>query len=104
MNTQLFTLLQAAPTGGADYSFLIMLVAMFAIFYFFMIRPQSKKQKEIQKFRDTLNAGQEVTTIGGLHGKVKHIDTEEATVTLNVATGVDLKFDKSAINPTAEKK
>ena len=56
----LFVFLQAG--GGGDYSFLIMMVAIFAIMYFFMIRPQNKKQKEIANFRKNLEVGQEVIT------------------------------------------
>lgn len=87
---------QSAPDGGG-MSMIIMMVALFAIVYFFMIRPQNKKQKEEQKFRDSLTVGQEVVTIGGLHGKVKSVDAESGTVTLNIATGVDVKFSKNAI-------
>ena len=60
-----------AAQGGADYSFLIMMVAIFAIMYFFMIRPQNKKQKEIANFRKKLEVGQSVITAGGIYGKVK---------------------------------
>lgn len=84
-------------------SLLIMMVALFAIVYFFMIRPQNKKQKEIQKFRDALQVGDEVVTIGGIHGTVKHIDMERQVITLKVATGVEIIFDKSAIVPTGQK-
>ena len=64
----LFVFLQAG--GGGDYSFLIMMVAIFAIMYFFMIRPQNKKQKEIANFRKNLEVGQEVITAGGIYGKI----------------------------------
>lgn len=84
-------------------SLLIMMVALFAIVYFFMIRPQNKKQKEIQKFRDALQIGDEVITIGGIHGTVKHIDAERQVITLKVATGVEINFDKSAIVPSGQK-
>ena len=67
-----FVFLQAA--GGGDYSFLIMMVAIFAIMYFFMIRPQNKKQKEIANFRKNLEVGQEVITAGGIYGKIKEIE------------------------------
>ena len=83
---------------------LIMMVAIFVIMYFFMIRPQNKKQKEIEKFRSALSVGQDVVTIGGIYGTVRSIDEAENTVTLEVATGVKMKFAKSAINPLAEKK
>lgn len=74
---------------------ILMMVALFAIVYFFMIRPQSKRQKEIEKFRNSLTIGQDVVTTGGIHGTVKAVDI--TTVTLKVATGVEIVFDKSAI-------
>ena len=83
---------------------IIMMVVLFAIMYFFMIRPQNKKQKEIEKFRSALSVGQDVVTIGGIYGTVRSIDEAENTVTLEVATGVQMKFAKSAINPLAAKK
>lgn len=83
---------------------IIMMVVLFAIVYFFMIRPQNKRQKEIQKFRNALTVGQQVITIGGIHGTVKGINEDEGTITLEVATGVKMVFSKDAINPVAEKK
>lgn len=99
MNT---ILLQAqAQQQGGGYGMIIMLVVLFAIMYFFMIRPQNKKQKEIQKFRNALTVGQDVITIGGIHGTIKSIDEQANTVTLEVATGVKIVFAKEAINPIA---
>lgn len=98
MNT---ILLQAAQQGGSGYSMIIVMVLLFAVMYFFMIRPQNKKQKEIQKFRDALTVGQDIVTIGGIHGTIKNINAEEGTVTLEVATGVKIVFAKEAINPVA---
>ena len=92
MNTA-FVLLQAQ--AGGDYSFLIMMVAIFAIMYFFMIRPQNKKQKEIQNFRKNLEVGQEVITAGGIYGKVKEI--EDNVVVLEISTGVKIRIDKNSI-------
>ena len=97
MNT---ILLQAQGQGGG-MGLIIMLVVLFAIRYFFMIRPQNKKQKEIQKFRNELTVGQEVVTIGGVYGTIKSIDEVANTVTLEVATGVKIIFAKEAINPIA---
>lgn len=101
MNNLMFAFLQeqAAPAGGGMMGTIIMMVVLFAIVYFFMIRPQSKKQKEIQKFRNALQKGQEVVTIGGLHGTITNIDDTTNTVTLEVATGTKVKFEKSAIMP-----
>ena len=92
-----FVFLQAA--GGGDYSFLIMMVAIFAIMYFFMIRPQNKKQKEIANFRKNLEVGQEVITAGGIYGKIKEI--EDSTVVLEVASGVKIKIDRNSIYANA---
>lgn len=98
MNT---ILLQAQGQQGGGMSMILMLVALFAIMYFFMIRPQNKKQKEIQKFRNELTVGQEVITIGGVYGTIKSIDEVANTVTLEVATGVKIVFAREAINPIA---
>lgn len=87
----LFVFLQAG--GGGDYSFLIMMVAIFM--YFFMIRPQNKKQKEIANFRKNLEVGQEVITAGGIYGKIKEI--EDNTVVLEIASGVKIKIDRNSI-------
>ena len=88
-----FVYLQAQ--GGFDGSFMIMMLAIFAIMYFFMIRPQNKKQKEIQNFRNNLQMGQDVITAGGIYGKVKSI--EGNVVTLEIASGVKIRIDKNSI-------
>ena len=82
-------LLQAAQPGF-DYSSLILFAAMGLVFYFFMIRPQQKKQKEQKKFREELKKGDLVVTIGGLHGRVYSVDAE--TITLDVDKGIKLVF------------
>lgn len=98
----MFTLLQAPAAAAQQQSMwpsIMMIVLLFVIVYFFMIRPQQKRQKEIQQFRDALKVGDEVVTIGGLHGTIKQIGTD-GTVVLRVANGVEVKFEKSAITPT----
>ena len=85
--------------AGGDYSFLIMMVAIFAIMYFFMIRPQNKKQKEIQNFRKNLEVGQDVISAGGIYGKVKAI--EDNVVVLEIASGVKIRIDKNSIYANA---
>ena len=82
---------------------IVMLVGLFAIVYFFMIRPQNKKQKEIQKFRNALEVGQDVITIGGIHGTIKRIEDNDI-ITLSVSTCVEIKFDRSAIMPKGQPK
>ncbi len=76
-------------------STIIMMVLLFAVFYFFMIRPQQKKARDARKFRDSLQKGARVVTIGGLHGKV--VEVNEKTVLLEAADGVKLRFEKSAV-------
>ncbi|MBR1890004.1 MAG: preprotein translocase subunit YajC [Alloprevotella sp.] len=82
-------------------SMLVMMAILFAIVYFFMIRPQNKRQKAIDEYRKALHVGSDVVTVGGLHGTVKRINEENNTLVVNVATGVDLVFEKSAIVPPA---
>ncbi|MBP3614890.1 MAG: preprotein translocase subunit YajC [Bacteroidaceae bacterium] len=72
-----------------------MMILIFVIFYFMMIRPQRKRQKEIDNFRNGLQPGQDVVTSGGIYGKVKSIDGQ--IVNVEVANGVVMRFDKSAI-------
>lgn len=86
--------------GGGNFSMIIMMVAIFAIMYFFMIRPQQKKQKEIMNFRNNLTAGQEVVTAGGIYGKIKDLDVN--TVTLEIASGVKIKIDRNSIFANAQ--
>lgn len=82
---------------------IIMMVVLFAIVYFFMIRPQNKQRKKIEEFRKNLSVGQDVVTIGGIHGTIKSIDEETNTVNVEVATGVKIVFSKDAINPNSQK-
>ena len=62
-----------------DPTMIIMIVAMIAIFYLFMIRPESKKKKKLAEMRSALSVGDTITTIGGILGKVVHIDDEKIT-------------------------
>ena len=94
--TQLFLAAQAAQ-GGGSMSFIIMMVAIFAIMYFFMIRPQQKRQKEIQNFQNSLAEGAEVVTGGGIYGTVKKIDLASGIIEVKIADGVVIKVDKSYV-------
>ena len=88
-----------AGAAGADYPGIIMIVAMIAIFYFLMIRPQQKKQKEIRKFREGLKKGDSVITAGGIHGKIKEVC--ENSFLVNVADNCTLRIDKGSVYPSA---
>ena len=76
---------------------LIMMVAIFAIFYFFMIRPQQKKQKEIQKFQNSLTEGTNVFTSGGIYGTVKKIDLANNIVEVEIAKGTVIRVNKNYV-------
>ena len=92
-------LLQAQGDGGMGM--ILMLVAMFAIMYFFMIRPQQKKQMEIQNFRKSIEKGQEVITAGGLYGVVRDIDDVNNVLVLEVANGVRVRVDRNSVFASA---
>jgi preprotein translocase subunit YajC len=95
--TQIFLAAQAAQGGGGMTSFLIMMVAIFAIMYFFMIRPQQKRQKEIQNFQNSLTEGTQVVTGGGIYGTVKKIDLAAGIIEVKIADGVVIKVDKGYV-------
>ncbi len=78
-----------------QYSSWILLVGMVVVFYFFMIRPQNKKQKEITNFRKSLQVNQKVITAGGIHGIIKEINDND--VVLEVASNVKIHIDKNSI-------
>ena len=100
MNT-LFILLDAAQPQGGGMSFIIMMVVIFAIMWFFMIRPQQKKQKEIQNFRNSITVGSSVVTAGGLYGTVKAIEDADNTLIIEIARDVKVKVDRNSVYATA---
>ena len=83
--------------GGANQ--LVMIVLMIGVFYFFMIRPQMKKQKELKKFRESLKAGDKIVTIGGIHGKI--LEISENTVLIQ-SEGTKLRVEKAAVSSAME--
>lgn len=100
MNT-MFILLEAAQPQGGGMSFLIMMAVIFAIMWFFMIRPQQKKQKEIQNFRNSITVGSQVVTAGGLYGTVKAVDETDNTLMIEIARDVRVKVDRNSVFATA---
>lgn len=91
-------LLQASPAStGNGFSTIIMIILMFVVFYFFMIRPQMKKQKEMKKFRDSISNGDKVITAGGIYGKVKEV--KDTTILLEIADNVRITIDKGSVFP-----
>ena len=90
---------EVAPEGqtqqGSPWTMWIMLALIFGVMWFFMIRPQKKQQKELQKFRDSLQKGDKVVTIGGIFGTV--VEVKENTVLVEVDNGVKVRFSKQAL-------
>lgn len=89
-------LLQATPEGAGSSS-IIMIILIFVIFYFFMIRPQKKREKEIQSQRSALKAGDKVITSGGIFGKIKEIS--DNSVVIEIANNVNISVRKTDIYP-----
>ena len=85
---------------GTGSTSLIFFMLIFAVMYFFMIRPQIKKQKKEIAFRDALKVGDKVVSIGGIHGKISEIG--KTTVVLDVHDSGKLKVEKSAISMLAQ--
>ena len=81
--------------GGSMWSSLIFILLLIVVFWMFFIRPQSKKAKEEQKFRDGLKKGDKVVTIGGFHGKV--VEVKETTVVISLAPNTEVEVEKSAL-------
>ena len=86
----------AQPAGNGLWSMLIMFVLIFAVMYFFMIRPQKKQQKAIEEMRKSLTKGDKVITAGGIYGTIADID--ETSVLIKVDGDVKISVDKSCIN------
>ena len=93
----MFTILQAAQTAqqGGGWSMWIMLALIFVVMWFFMIRPQRKQQKELENFRNALQKGDKVVTIGGIYGTVAEI--KEDSVLIEVDNGVKIRVSKQAL-------
>lgn len=85
---------------GTGLDSIIMIVLLVAIFYFFMIRPQQKRQKEITRFRENVAVGDRVVTAGGIYGKVRGV--KETTFAIEVAPNTVITIDKNSVYPTAQ--
>ena len=88
-----YILLESAP--GMDLSVFLPFILIIVVFYFFMIRPQMRKQKELKNYREALQKGDKVVTTGGIYGKITGLS--ENTVDVEIASGVTIKIDKYAI-------
>lgn len=97
MNPSMTTFLAADPAPGSNiWSLILPFVLMFAVFYFLLIRPQQKKQKQRNAMLLQLKKGDKITTIGGLHGTI--LELTDDTVVLRVNDTTKMTFERSAIN------
>lgn len=93
--TQMFIMLQEGAAGGTNWTFLGMMLLVFVVLWFFMIRPQQKRQKELNNFRNSLQKGMKIITAGGIYGTIKEI--KDNSVLVEVDSNVTLRVDKSMI-------
>lgn len=85
----------AGEAGGGGMTMILMLVLVFAVMWFLMIRPQQKRQKELNNFRDNLKKGDKVVTVGGIYGTI--VEVNEGKVMLEIDKDVKIKVDKSSL-------
>jgi len=90
----------ATQTQGSGWMTIVMMLLIFVVFYFFMIRPQTKRQKELKKQRDALKKGDKVVTAGGIYGIVKEVN--EFTFIIEIAKDITIKVDKGSVYVSAE--
>jgi preprotein translocase subunit YajC len=88
-------LLMPATPGQSSFAPLIMMLLVFVVFYFFMIRPQMKRQKELVNYRNSLKKGDKVITTGGIYGRIHEVN--DLTILLEVDNNINIKVDKSAV-------
>lgn len=87
--------LAAAKSGGGSYTFLIVIVALFGLLYFVMIRPQRAKQRKVQEMQSQVQPGQRVRTTAGMYATV--VESDDQDVLLEVAPGVEIRFLRRAV-------
>ena len=85
----------AQAQSGNSWTFWVMMIAIFVVFYFFMIRPQTKKQKELQKQREAMKKGDKVVTAGGIFGEIKEVQDNAFIIT--IAKDVTIKVSKESV-------
>ena len=90
-------LLQAQAQGGGGMELILMIVIMFAILYFFMIRPQSKQRKKLQEFQNSLKAGDQVMIAGGIWATVKDTNPDKSFITVEISKGVCIDVERNGV-------
>jgi len=93
------TLLLQAPAGpgGSVPVQLLLMVGMFVVMYFFMIRPQAKKAKEQKKFADSIASGEQIVTTAGIHARINRVN-EDSTLQIEISRGTFMTIERSAVS------
>ena len=91
-----------AAQGGFDMTMILMWVMIGVIFWFFIFRPQRKRQQEIQNFRNSITIGSRVVTSGGIYGEVRAIEDADNILVIEVAKGVNIRVDRNSVYATAQ--
>lgn len=94
-------MIQTISAQASSVPMIVMWVAIALIFWFFIYRPQRKRQQEIQNFRNSIAVGSKVVTAGGIHGEVRAIDEADNILTIEVAKGVNIRVDRNSVYATA---
>ena len=95
MNLLVFLQAEADTKLGGNYSLFLVMILMFVVMYFFMIRPQQKKQKEMAQFRNSIQKGDKVVTIGGIYGTV--VEMKDNVLFIEIDHNVKIKVDRSSV-------
>ena len=92
----------SAAQGGFDMTMILMWVVIGLIFWFFILRPQKKRQQEIQNFRNSITIGSRVVTSGGIYGEVRAIEDADNILVIEVSKGVNIRVDRNSVYATAQ--
>ncbi|MCM1372066.1 MAG: preprotein translocase subunit YajC [Bacteroides sp.] len=95
-------MIQIIATQSSSLPMIAMWVLIGVIFWFFIFRPQRKRQQEIQNFRNSIAVGSKVVTAGGIHGEVRSIDEAENVLVIEIAKGVNIRVDRNSVYATAQ--
>jgi preprotein translocase subunit YajC len=90
-------MLQAAAQPGGGLMPIFLMVGMFVVMYFFMIRPQAKKAKDQKKFADSMNAGEQIVTTAGIHGRINRAN-DDGTLQIEISRGTFMTIERSAVS------
>ena len=90
-------MLQAAAQPGGGLTPLFLMVGMFVVMYFFMIRPQAKKAKDQKKFADSMNSGEQIVTTAGIHARINRAN-EDGTLQIEISRGTFMTIERSAVS------